>query len=146
MYDLVDSSRRHTNVLGETVLSNSHRFKELRLQDFPRMNRFHLCYAHQVLLVVIHYLHVVRITCLPAEAYPPLIINPDAVLSIPIVLELLQSIPGRNREICKSIRCVENQQLSESRPRDVWGPPADGLSQKETLGLTISEALNHAGI
>jgi hypothetical protein len=54
--------------------------------------------------VVVHNLDIVSIAISPDEAQPPLIVNADAVLSLPIVIQRLQTIAWRFSEIVEP-RC-----------------------------------------
>jgi hypothetical protein len=49
--------------------------------------------------MVINYLHVVGVPVLPPKAYPPLIVDPDAVLPFSGPFEGFESIGGRDAEI-----------------------------------------------
>lgn len=51
--------------------------------------------------MVIHNLNVESIPFSPLETNAPLFVDPDAVLSLPIPLEELQLIRGRNHEIAQ---------------------------------------------
>ncbi len=48
----------------------------------------------------------------PYEANPPPIVNADAVLSVPVALQPLQSIPRQGRKSCQVRRGVEDVQLA----------------------------------
>src|SRR3546814_17992820 len=62
--------------------------------------------------VVIDDLHVVRIAAAPAEADTPLVVDPDAVLSLAIAFEQLQPVCGRNPQVIERSGGVEHAQLA----------------------------------
>lgn len=49
VYDLIDSPRRHADVLSEPVLRQSKGFQEVMKQDFARVNRIQLATGHRYL-------------------------------------------------------------------------------------------------
>ena len=54
---------------------------------------------HYFLFVVIRYLNIVGITVPEHKADTELIIDPNTVLPFPVVVQLFQSIAGRNSQI-----------------------------------------------
>jgi hypothetical protein len=64
---------------------------KLLTQDSPRMDRGQLGRLH-ILLMVVHNLNVERILALPAKANPPLVIDADAVLSLPVTFQCFQVV------------------------------------------------------
>jgi len=95
--------------------------------------------------VVIRYLNIMRIPVTPSEANAPLIVNANAVLTGPISLELLESIPGRDPQVRQSLGSIQYQQLPESAPMKTRWQSANTLALEEPFGVTIPEALYHAG-
>jgi hypothetical protein len=57
--------------------------------------------------VVVDDLDILRITLLPSKAHPPLIVDPNAVLSRSIPRQLLEAIPWRHPKIRDRLRGVE---------------------------------------
>jgi len=64
--------------------------------------------------VIVGDFHFDGITVFPAEANPPLIVDPDAVLTLSIPGQLFEAIPGRNSQIGQGIGCVKQQELPQS--------------------------------
>lgn len=62
---------------------------------------------------------------MPAEADPPLIIDPDTVLPGSIALELLQTIARWRPEILELLRGVEHHELSEHEMQELGGKAPD---------------------
>ena len=84
----------NADVLGEPVLRQSGGFEELLEQHLARLDGWELR-RHDHLLVVVHDLDVVGVAGLPAEAEPPLAVDADGVLTLPVALESFESIAGR---------------------------------------------------
>ena len=59
-------------------------------------------------------LDVVGISLFPAEADFPLLIYPDAILSLTVSLELFQSVSGRDSQVIQRFRSVEDGNLTIS--------------------------------
>jgi hypothetical protein len=62
--------------------------------------------------VVIHDLNVVRISISPHEAKPPLVIDPDAVLALPVTTQSFQTVAGRCCQIAELGSAVQLAELS----------------------------------
>jgi hypothetical protein len=58
-------------------------------------------------LVVVGDFHFKGITVFPSETDPPLIVDPDAMLTLPIAGELLETIPGRDLQVTQRIGRVK---------------------------------------
>ena len=67
-------------------------------------------------LVVVNDFDFVRIAIPPFKTNPPLIVNPNAVLSLAITSQLFQSIARRSTQIDETFRGVEEQEFSVCRP------------------------------
>ena len=70
--------------------------------------------------MVIDDFHIVRIAVLPTETDTPLIVDPDAVLAVPIAGEVLQPITGQPRQVTQGGGAVELIELP-------YGGPGNGL-------------------
>jgi hypothetical protein len=62
--------------------------------------------------VVIHNLHIVRLTLDPAKDDSPLVVDANAVESRPITLEQLKPIPGRRPKIQQGMDSVQEVELA----------------------------------
>ncbi len=58
-------------------------------------------------LVVVNDLHICRTRrpCRPLEAYPPLVVDANAVLSLSVTLQGFKSVAGQRTEIPKLDSC-----------------------------------------
>jgi hypothetical protein len=83
--------------------------------------------------MIIHDLYVIGITIDPFKAYPPLIVDPNAVLPCPVAAELLQPVGWWNAEIvqCEGIILERYRLAFMSLPTVEWGPT---LSAEDPLG------------
>ncbi len=81
----------------------------------------------------------------PHEAEPPLIVDPDGVLTGAIAFQHMELIPWRRPKIQKRVRRREEQELAPRGAEDVRGK-ADGHPASEQLSSRlVLERLNHRG-
>src|SRR3546814_10766142 len=94
-------------------MADAERDEELLQQDFTGMDIGEGGHrSSPAASVVIDDLHVVRIAAAPAEADTPLVVDPDAVLSLAISFEQLQPVCGRNPQVIERSGGVEHAQLA----------------------------------
>jgi len=79
----------------------------------------------------------------PAEADPPLLVDPNAVLPQAIAVEGLQAIPWNRSEIGNHHRRMNMIELSFCRAGNALKPLAD-LAPEDLLGLLVPERPNHS--
>jgi len=91
--------------------------------------------------VVVDDFDILCVTFLPAEAYPPLIVDANAVLSRPIPRQLLEAIPGWHPEVFKRFRGVEQHQLAERDAPHVRSELSDRFASKQPLRGAAPDAL-----
>jgi hypothetical protein len=72
--------------------------------------------------MVVNDLHVVSAPVTPHETHTPLIVNPDAVLSLSVSVQSLKPVPRRGRKILKFNGGIEHPELS---PGDLLAAPTD---------------------
>jgi hypothetical protein len=92
--------------------------------------------------MVINDLHTLSAMTGPAEADPPLIIDPDAVLSFSVATQSLQPIAGRNPQVIEAGGDLELAQLAASHDRDTLKAP-DALSAREGFGVGTPKRTDH---
>jgi hypothetical protein len=61
--------------------------------------------------MVVRHFDLVGVATIPPEADSPLIVDPDAVLTLSTACQFLQTIPGRARQILESLRGFEDQEF-----------------------------------
>jgi hypothetical protein len=92
--------------------------------------------------VVINDLHILSALSAPAEADSPLIIDPDAVLPLPVTPQDLQPIAGRNAQVIEAGGDLKLAQLATSHDRDTLKVP-DALSAREGFGVGTPKRTDH---
>ena len=92
--------------------------------------------------MVVHNFHVQRIFALPAEANPPLVIDTDAVLPVPVALQRFKPISRWSAQILQAPGLVQQQQLSPSRPLNLRRQPPGRFVIEQPLSFRAGEAAN----
>jgi len=93
--------------------------------------------------VIIDDLDVVRIAVEPAEADPPLVIHPDAVLPTAIAFQSLQMVAGGNFQIVEPLGSVHLNELAQHHTMEFGREAAAGCASEQPPRLTVSETLDH---
>ena len=88
--------------------------------------------------------HIQGIAVSPAEADPPLIVDPDAVLTLSIPGQLFKAIPGRNSQIGQSIGGVKHEKLLQGRAVNILRELSRAFTVEYPFGLWVFEAPNHS--
>ena len=65
--------------------------------------------------MVVTKLNLLRLACRPSKTKTPLLVDADAVLTLPITSEFFQPITGRNTQIARCTCSVEHLQLAVQR-------------------------------
>jgi hypothetical protein len=93
-------------------------------------------------LVIVHDLNFVSIPLAPNEAQTPLVVNPNAILSLSVAMQYFQAISGRRCQIAQFRGAV---QLPELAPRDALDSlkAASRLPAMKSLGFRAAERLDH---
>ena len=71
--------------------------------------------------MIIDDLNLFRSTAFPRKAYPPPIVDPDAVQSFPVSVQGFQPIAGRSRKIAELLGIVYLTQFSLSDALNIAG-------------------------
>jgi hypothetical protein len=79
----------------------------------------------------------------PNEAYPPLIIDPYAVLSFSVSGQGFQPIPRWNAEIFDVRTAVQHPQLPEGRLLNISRQPPRILTTADRFGFLAPETFYH---
>ena len=83
-----------------------------------------------------------RTVVFPSKTDPPLVVDPDTVLSGPVSRQLFQSTSGTRGEVAELHCAIQQHQLALRRllePREL----PDILSTEEILRLPVLEASDH---
>ena len=88
--------------------------------------------------MVIHNFNVIGFTVTPDKTNPPLIVNPDTMLSVPISLERLETVAWRNPKILQLLGGMKIEELATGHSLD--GPKSSYWPIfEESLGFRASE-------
>ena len=93
--------------------------------------------------MVIDDLHFESISIAPFEAEPPLVIDPDAVLTRPVASQPFEPVAGKDGQIAEFDRGIQFTELSPSDPLDCTEPFVS-KPEMEPLGIFIPERPYHA--
>jgi len=94
--DLGNPRYRNIDTPGQRIRGEAQGAHEFLLEDFSGMDRFELLRRHCFSSVIVK-----GISIAPREADPPLVVDPDAVLSLAAPLKFLQAIARRHAKILK---------------------------------------------
>src|SRR3989344_4537723 len=93
--------------------------------------------------VIVHDLHVIGVAVAPREAYPPLIVDADAVLALAVALKGFKPIAGRHTQRIQHGRRIELQQLAPREALQGVRQFSGKVTEKELFGVLAPEALDH---
>src|ERR1022692_693729 len=91
--------------------------------------------------MIVHYLNFNRVAFNPAEADPPLVVDPNTVLTSPITGQCLQPISGNHSQIGNGCRRLNVIELSLGHHGDTLKLPAE-LAPEDLLGF-VPERPDH---
>jgi hypothetical protein len=72
-----------------------------------------------------------------------LLVDPDTVLTFPISLESLKSVPGRYTEVVDYRGCIEHSEFPKRYSLNPRTQFLGGQSLEKAFGVAVSEALDH---
>jgi hypothetical protein len=93
--------------------------------------------------VVVDDFDAIRVTLLPFEADSPLIIDPNAILSLAITVQPLQLVSWRAAQVIKRFRCIQQQKFSQGRTVYVAEDLPGESSIEDLLAFPATKALDH---
>ena len=80
----------------------------------------------------------------PAEADPPLVVDPNAVLPRPAAFQAFQPVAGRDPQIVETRRSVKGKKLSPRLPL-YRSETSDKPIPEQVFGVAICKAPDHQG-
>jgi hypothetical protein len=92
----------------------------------------------QTASVIVGNLYIERISFFPDETYPPLVVNPDAVLTRPLFLEGFKMVAPIDREHPEVSRGIQYQKLAARRLLDRLKPD-HGPIVEDGFGIGVLE-------
>jgi hypothetical protein len=99
--DLRNSRNRNVEIEGQTIHAEFERLHEFCAQNFARVDRrkSFLRLSHECSLMIVDDINIVCIALAPYKAEPPLVVDPDAVLSLSIAVQGFQTISRRSYQV-----------------------------------------------
>src|ERR1700680_3242395 len=94
--------------------------------------------------MIVRDFDVVSIVIMPNKTDSILVIDADAVLSIPIPFELFEAIARRNFQVVKVSRCIQHRKFSFRYTRG--GRPSSLARSPDFRRFLCGETLDHASI
>jgi hypothetical protein len=80
-----------------------------------------------------------RILVSPFKTDPPLIVNPDAILTFPFPRQFFKPVGGWHAQIIQGHRIVKHSEFSESHLLDISRKFSRSLEMKDFLRFSIFE-------
>ena len=93
--------------------------------------------------MIIHYLDVVGIPTSPFKTDAPLVVNADAILTLSVVRQFLQTVRRRYAQILQDLGSVQDVKSPSGNPLDVMREFARELTIEESFRFLAREGLNH---
>jgi hypothetical protein len=94
--------------------------------------------------VVVDNLDLPRLVVAPDKTDPPLVVDADAVLTLPVTVQRFQAIAGRHPQIVQQCGRIDRQQLGASPPLDLLRQVADGVASEDRRCAFVGKALGKA--
>jgi hypothetical protein len=92
--------------------------------------------------MIVDDFHIVGKAIGPAEANSPLIVDPDAELSLAIAAQRFESVSRRHAQFVECVCCVQHLQLSARNPFDTGESP-DEIVIEKLFCIATGEAPDH---
>ena len=89
--------------------------------------------------MAVNDLHLLPYGVGPHEADPPLVIDPDAVLSGTIALDCFEPVAGRSPEVLDGLRWSGLTKLTQCDTMDPWIDRPHALTPPQPFGVFVAE-------
>src|SRR5699024_11849739 len=96
-----------------------------------------------ILSVVVNDLHLLGSGVRPCETNPPLVVDPDTVLTDPIALEGLESVTRRDTEVVQALRGPDLTKLAQRDPMDSRIDRPHAFTSPQPFGVLAAERPDH---
>src|SRR5882757_1282333 len=96
--------------------------------------------------VIVHDLRIPRRSLAPFKAYPPLIVDADAVLSTPVAMQGFEPITRRHPQIVELFGRVNGKELGSCAALNLVRHGLDRITGKQRCRALVGEALDHGGV
>src|SRR3972149_2719236 len=128
------------------ILRNRQRFQKLLKEHLSWRRVRNLSFAHiKTSSVVIYNFSINDIAALKSKAYPPLIINTNAPLTLPAAFQGFKSVARGNSQVFYFACDIKKCQLTHG-DRFKSGKPSNALSFKHRLSIPTLKRSNHESI
>ena len=97
-------------------------------------------------LMIVGDLHFKGITALPAKTDPPLIVDPDTVLALPIPRQLFEAVPRWYPQIGQRVSSVNHEELLQCWAVYILRELSRAFAIEDLFSLRVFEAPNHRTI
>jgi hypothetical protein len=144
VHDLRNARYRDMKIEREPVHAELKRFHELGAQNLARMDgwKAFLRLRHECPLVIIDDLYVVGVPFAPNKAQTPLVVDPNAVLSLSVAMQGFQAISRRRCQVSQFRGGIHLPKLPARDTLDCLKAPAR-LPRVKSPGFRGAERLNH---
>jgi hypothetical protein len=93
--------------------------------------------------MIVDDLNIEGIAIFPHEAYSVLVVDPYGVLTLSVVLERVQAIIGRHRQVLQFVGRIEHTELSPSDLDQGCRKSFGAIPAEDKLGSCVAEAADH---
>jgi len=94
-------------------------------------------------LVVVGHLDFIGVAIFEAKADPPLVVDVDGVLALPISAQGMQPVANGDSELVELLCEVNMIQPSYGPSDDVWWQPSGLPREEQVARMLVSERLDH---
>src|SRR5882724_3689533 len=93
--------------------------------------------------VIVHDRHIPRRSLAPFKAYPPLIVDTDAVLSTPVAMQSFEPIARRHPQIVELFGRIHSKEPGSCTALNLVRHGLDRITGKQRCRALVGEALDH---
>jgi hypothetical protein len=93
--------------------------------------------------VIIHDLDIPCRAFSPLKAYPPLIVDTDAMLPAAISVQRFETIARRGAQVLEPFRRVDGEEFCSRSPLNLVRQSPNQVAGKYCCRMLVSEAFNH---
>jgi len=141
--DFSDAPLLYADGLGKPVLGNLHGFQKILQQNFAGIHRGQVSFHGFSPLMVINNFDIISMAVLPVEAYPPLIVDPDAPLAFSLADKLFQPVSRRYAKKFQSCRAVDLSQFTKGHSMYVHQQSGSQCAPEDLSRILAAKSLDH---
>jgi len=95
--------------------------------------------------MIVYNFNIVSVSLAPTEADTPLVIDPNAVLPLPVSSQFLKAISWRDKKIIQSLRRIQQEQFPLSDAPQIRRRFLHGLAVEYLFGFFGCKSSDHDG-